>query len=71
VFATAERKILACITPHPSQLDCRASIMTLVKRQVRYVLKANAFEAGLHEIRCFLPDDPTRLTIILGKHFAN
>jgi hypothetical protein len=33
-YTAAERRILECVTPHPSQLDYRASIMTLIKVSV-------------------------------------
>jgi hypothetical protein len=41
--------------------------MALIKRQVRFTLRVNAFECGLHELRCFLPDDVTKLSVVMGK----
>jgi hypothetical protein len=66
-FEESVREIVAAIQPHPSQISYRASVIALVKRQVRCVLRVNAFECGLHVLRCFLPDDPTRLTVVLGR----
>mmetsp|Transcript_62742 Transcript_62742/g.110844 ORF Transcript_62742/g.110844 Transcript_62742/m.110844 type:complete len:946 (-) Transcript_62742:155-2992(-) len=66
-FDSAVQEVLSFVQPHPSQITYRASVVALIKRQVRSVLRVNAFECSLHVLRCFLPDDPTRLTVILGR----
>ena len=68
VFDEGVKETLLAIQPHPSQVAFRASVVALIKRQVRQTMRVNSFECGLHELRCFLPDDPTKLTVVLGKH---
>jgi hypothetical protein len=55
------------IRPSPCQIEYRTSTIALMKRQLRLTLRASAFECGLLELRCFLPDDATTISVVLGK----
>lgn len=59
--------ILKLIGPTEEQIQHRASIVGMLKRQIRLAIGATAFEIGLPVSRCLLPDDPIKLTVVISK----
>mmetsp|Transcript_12588 Transcript_12588/g.12221 ORF Transcript_12588/g.12221 Transcript_12588/m.12221 type:complete len:1255 (+) Transcript_12588:255-4019(+) len=59
--------VLSMLEPHESQVSYRNSARAFLARVVRRSLGSKIFETGLHALNCFLPDDPIRLTILLGR----
>jgi len=54
------------IGPQDSQLKYQHSSVRYVKKLLRKALQCNIFETGLHGIRCFLPSDNLRLSVVLS-----
>lgn len=67
VYDSAVDEMLQVLRPGENQLQYRASVVSFLKKQIRIALGCNAFEVGLHELHCFLPDDPVRLTVVKGR----
>jgi len=64
--------IMLLIQPHPHQIAFRQSARNYITKQARRVLSAKVYETGLHSVKCFLPDDPIRLSVILWRgHMPN
>jgi hypothetical protein len=59
--------VLSVLEPQESQVSYRNSARAFLARVVRRSLGSKIFETGLHALNCFLPDDPIRLTILLGR----
>lgn len=59
--------IMAMFLPQIPQKCYRDSAIAFTQRQVRRELKCNLFEAGLHAISCFLPDDKLVLSIMARR----
>jgi hypothetical protein len=66
-FDEAVHEVLRCVEPHGSQVEYRASIVAMLKRQVRYSLRVSTLDCGMFRQRCFLPDDALKLFVVLGK----
>lgn len=63
--------ILQLVQPYDAQFQYRSSALGLLRKQIRSTLSVNTFDISLHEIRCFLPDDPIKLSVIISKsHMA-
>eukprot|EP01034_Spumella_vulgaris_P030505 gene30505-37733_t len=60
--------VVSALQPHENQLLYRCSAMGFVKKQIRAALNCSAFDVGLHELRCNLPDDSIRVTTVLCKN---
>jgi hypothetical protein len=61
---------ITVIRPHEPQLLFRSSAKSFLSKQARRALGARVFEIGLHSLRCFLPDDSLRLSVILWKNHS-
>lgn len=59
--------LIDAIQPHETQLLYRASVIAWIRRQIRKCINCTAIEMSFHELRCFLPDDPIKLSLILCK----
>lgn len=59
--------VITLLEPHQAQVSYRNSVKAFVARVVRRTLSAKVYETGLHALDCFLPDDPIRLTVLLGR----
>ena len=71
LFDHAIQEILSLVHPYDAQMQYRASALGLLRKQIRSTLSVNAFDVSLHEVRCFLPDDPIKLSVIVSKsHMA-
>eukprot|EP01034_Spumella_vulgaris_P023112 gene23112-29305_t len=67
----AVEQIVDVLQPRESQLEYRASVTGLIRKQNRLALTSCAtFEIGLHTLSCQLPDDPQVLSIIFSKGHA-
>jgi len=67
LFDQAVQEIIMLIQPHEAQFQYRASAIGLLRKQIRSTLSANTFDISLHEVRCFLPDDSLKLSVIVSK----
>lgn len=63
-------ELVQMIQPHEAQITYRSSMKTFLANHVKKALGSKVFETGLHGLRCFLPDDPLRLTVILWRHHS-
>eukprot|EP01035_Chromulina_nebulosa_P021112 gene21112-27356_t len=61
-------EIISIVRPHDPQIAYRSSAKAFLSKHIRRALGSKVFETGLHSIRCFLPDDPIRLSVILWKN---
>ena len=59
--------ILDMIRPNPSQIKFRMKIKKFLSKLIRNSLNTHVFETGFFFLRNFLPDDPLKLSIYLGK----
>lgn len=59
--------VITLLEPHQAQVSYRNSVRAFLARVVRRTLSAKVYETGLHALDCFLPDDPIRLTVLLGR----
>ena len=59
--------VITLLEPHQAQITYRNSVRAFLARVVRRTLGAKVYETGLHALNCFLPDDPIRLTVLLGR----
>ena len=59
--------VITLLEPHQAQITYRNSVKAFLARVVRRTLGAKVYETGLHALNCFLPDDPIRLTVLLGR----
>ena len=59
--------VITLLEPHQAQITYRNSVRAFLARIVRRTLGAKVYETGLHALNCFLPDDPIRLTVLLGR----
>eukprot|EP00597_Dinobryon_sp_UTEXLB2267_P011396 CAMPEP_0170131784 /NCGR_PEP_ID=MMETSP0020_2-20130122/23479_1 /TAXON_ID=98059 /ORGANISM="Dinobryon sp., Strain UTEXLB2267" /LENGTH=1331 /DNA_ID=CAMNT_0010366975 /DNA_START=37 /DNA_END=4032 /DNA_ORIENTATION=+ len=70
-YDNAINDVIQTLQPHESQLQYRLSVVGLLKRQIRSCLFSTSFEIGVAAIRCFLPDDSTRLSVIISKSYIS
>ena len=70
-YCTSIDRILDAVRPNTTTTEFRHSVITMLRKQTRLCLSANAFPTGLHDILCSLPDDPISLTVVVGKPFLN
>jgi hypothetical protein len=65
LFDDEMENLIAAIAPYQTQIAYRLSALTLLKKQIRLALGTAAYEIGFFPIRCFLPADPIRLTVVV------
>ena len=70
LYEAATEAIIKSIEPKEEQIIYRQSVIELLKKQIRNALNSSAVEVGLHELRCFLPDDPIKLSVIVIQSFS-
>jgi hypothetical protein len=66
-YSASIEQIVDAVRPSNAQMAYRHSVITMLRKQVRLSLNANAFPSGLHDILCSLPDDPISISPIIGK----
>lgn len=54
------------IQPREAQISFRQEAAMIMKSLIQKALKCNAFVISFSELKCFLPDDPIRLTVVLN-----
>lgn len=59
--------LVQMLQPHDEQFQHRGSIRGFIGRHVRRALGAKVFETGLHSLRCFLPDDGMKISVVLWR----
>ncbi len=67
-YSAAVDQILRAVRPNNAQMQYRASVISMLKKQVRLCLNSNALPTGLHDILCSLPDDPINVSVVLSKN---
>eukprot|EP01038_Epipyxis_sp_PR26KG_P005815 gene5815-8021_t len=60
-------EIVQLLQPHMEQFQYRSSAVNMIKYQTRESLNSSVFEIGLHELKCFLPDDSMKLSVVISK----
>ena len=71
IFDQDIQAILQLVQPYDAQFQYRSSALGLLRKQIRGSLSVNTFDVSLHEVHCFLPDDPIKLSVIISKsHMA-
>eukprot|EP00606_Chrysophyceae_sp_TOSAG23-5_P000200 GSChrysophyteH2.ASY1.ANO1.497.1 assembled CDS len=60
-------EIVTMVEPQESQIQYRVSATRFLSKYTRKILGAQVFEMGLQGLRCFLPDDPIRLSVFLNR----
>lgn len=58
--------IVRFVQPRDAQFRFRSSSAEMIKDQISKALNSNAFDISFYGLKCFLPDDPIKLTVILN-----
>ncbi len=58
--------IVRFVQPRDAQFKFRSSSAEMIKDQISKALNSNAFDISFYGLKCFLPDDPIKLTVILN-----
>jgi hypothetical protein len=61
-------EIILMVTPQDNQCSYRNSVVAFMSKQVRRTLGVHLFEIEMQGLRTFLPDDPVRMSIFVGKN---
>ena len=64
-------EVVTMISPQESQVQYRLSASRYVGKCTRKILGAQVYEIGLQGLRCFLPDDPIRMSTFLCRGFES
>ena len=59
--------VINLLEPTQAQITYRHSVKAFLSRVVQRTLGAKVYETGLHALNWFVPDDPVRLTVLLGR----
>eukprot|EP00600_Ochromonadales_sp_CCMP1393_P014037 CAMPEP_0175013974 /NCGR_PEP_ID=MMETSP0005-20121125/10253_1 /TAXON_ID=420556 /ORGANISM="Ochromonas sp., Strain CCMP1393" /LENGTH=1164 /DNA_ID=CAMNT_0016270563 /DNA_START=54 /DNA_END=3544 /DNA_ORIENTATION=- len=68
--AAVEAQVVQLMQPSAAQLLYRSSVTALLTKHIRACLNCETYEIGLHALRCFLPDDPLRVTAVLCRNHS-
>ena len=60
-------EIVTMVQPQESQILYRLSASRYVTKHTRKILGAQVYDIGMQGLRCFLPDDPIRLSVFLSR----
>ncbi len=60
-------EVVYMMQPQDVQVNYRVSASKYVSRHARKTLGAFTYEVGLQALRCFLPDDPIRMSVFLSR----
>jgi hypothetical protein len=60
-------EIVTMVEPQEAQIQYRLSAARFLSKYTRKILGAQVYEIGLQGLRCFLPDDPIRLSVFLSR----
>lgn len=64
-FERETEDFIRMVQPRESQLVFRQAAVELLKSHVQKALRCNAYDISFAELKCFLPDDPIRLTVVV------
>jgi hypothetical protein len=59
--------VMSLITPQERQLAYRASVLAFISKHIRSTLGVHVFEIDMQGLHAFLPDDPVRCSIFVGR----
>lgn len=65
-FEREAEDIVRSVQPRDAQFRFRNSAANMMKDQITKALNSNAFDLSFYGLKCFLPDDPIKLTVILN-----
>lgn len=68
-YALYEREMdefVRMLQPREAQISFRQEAASIMKNLIQKALKCNAFVISFSELKCFLPDDPIKLTVVLN-----
>ena len=60
-------EIVTMVQPQEAQIQFRVSASRFVAKHTRKILGTQVYEIGMQGLRCFLPDDPIRLSVFLSR----
>ena len=60
-------EILKMCEPHEEQLFYRKSVTNLLKKHIRMALNTTSVDISLQVIKCFLPDDVIKLSVVVSR----
>ena len=61
-------EVVFMMQPQEHQILFRSSASSYIARHTRKTLGAQTYEIGLQALRCFLPDDPIRMSVFLSRN---
>ena len=64
---TLADEVVFMMQPQEVQINYRLSASRYIARRARKTLGALTYDIGLQALRCFLPDDPIRMSVILSR----
>lgn len=65
---TLADEVVFMMQPQEPQIHYRRSASKYIARHTRKTLSAQTYEIGLQALRCFLPDDPIRMSVFLSRN---
>jgi hypothetical protein len=60
-------EIIRLIQPRENQFEYRNSISSTLKKQITRSMNCPVLDISFHELKCFLPDDQIKLTVVLNQ----
>ena len=60
-------EVVTMVQPQELQIQYRVSASRYVAKHTRKILGTQVYEIGMQGLRCFLPDDPIRLSVFLSR----
>jgi len=60
-------EVVTMVQPQDAQIQFRVSASRFVAKHTRKILGTQVYEIGMQGLRCFLPDDPIRLSVFLSR----
>lgn len=66
-FDKEAEEIVRLVQPRENQFDYRNSATRYLKKQIMRSLNCPVLDISFHELKCFLPDDPIKMTVVLNQ----
>lgn len=60
-------EVILMIQPQENQIQYRSSVSRYIGGHSRRILSAQIYEIGLQGLKCFLPDDPLRMSVFISR----
>jgi hypothetical protein len=66
-FEKEAEEIIRLVQPRENQFEYRSSATNYLKKQITRSLNCPVLDLSFHELKCFLPDDPIKITVVLSQ----